>query len=170
MRVPLETLVALDDDGLFESLIWIDWRSFESDVVDAFSQELPDSDAITCVDDEDPREIVHRGTTYPIPLTLSGKDRYVMICSIIELLKDRYTVFVDRESYRGADTHGFLLLTNEEATTAARQHGDWLNRTFERVQPGVDGFSGKTVPYLGHALPDVATTGSAGRKPFWKFW
>ncbi|KRA72039.1 hypothetical protein ASD78_16900 [Lysobacter sp. Root667] len=170
MRIPLATLVTLDEDELSEALIWIDWRSFESEVVSGFSDELDEADAIGMLDEDDPRELVHRGQTYLIPLTESGRDRYVMIASIAEILKDRYTVFVHSDSYGGADTHGFLVLTNAEAAQARQHHSDWLERSFEPLPLAIDGFSGKAIPYFGFVPPPESNDAPADKKPFWKFW
>lgn len=171
MRIPLTTLVTLDEDALAEALIWIDWRSFESEVVTGFSEELADEDAIGMLDEDDPRELVHRGASYAIPLTESGRDRYVMVASVAQILKDRYSVFVDSDSYGGSDTHGFLVLSNAEAEVARRQHADWLSRTFEPLPLGIDGFSGERIPYLGHTpLEGEAEAPAPKKKPFWKVW
>ena len=170
MRIPLETLVTLAEDELSEALIWIDWRSFESEVVTGFSDQLDEADAIGMLDEDDPRELVQRGRTYRIPLTESGRDRYVMIASIAEILQDRYTVFVHSDSYGGADTHGFLVLSNAEAGQARQDHADWLERSFEPLPLGIDGFSGKAIPYLGFVPPPEPGAAPADKKPFWKFW
>lgn len=170
MRIPLTTLTTLDEDALSEALIWIDWRSFESEVVTGFSDELDEADAIAMLDEDEPRELAHRGTSYAVPLTESGRDRYVMIASIAEILKDRYTVFVHSESYGGSDTHGFLVLPNAEVALARQRHADWLSRSFEPLPLGIDGFSGKAIPYLGHTPADSGTETPARKKPFWKVW
>ncbi|RDZ29544.1 hypothetical protein [Lysobacter silvisoli] len=170
MRTPLAKLIALDEDALFDALIWIDWRSFESEVVESFSAELAAEDALTMSDEEDPREIVYRGVSYAIPLTVSGRDRYVMIASLAEILKDRYRVYVHSDSYGGSDTHGFLLLTTAEAEDAEHQHRKWLHDTFEPLDQEIDGFSGEAIPYYGHELPESAAKPTTEKKPFWKFW
>jgi hypothetical protein len=170
MRIPLETLVTLDEDELSDALIWIDWRSFESEVVTGFSDELDEADAIGMVDEDDPRELVLRGETYRIPLTESGRDRYVMIASVAEILKDRYSVFVHSDSYGDADTHGFLVLTDAEAARARQHHAEWLERSFEPLPLGIDGFSGKAIPYLGSVPPPEPSDAATDKKPFWKFW
>lgn len=170
MRIPLATLVTLDEDELSDALIWIDWRSLESEVVTGFSDELDDADALGMADEDDPRELMHLGTTYPIPLTESGRDRYVMIASIAQILKDRYTVFVHSDSYGGSDTHGFLVLPNAEAAEALQRHAAWLSRTFEPLPLGIDGFSGDAIAYLGFTPAQTGTEETPRKKPLWKIW
>lgn len=175
MRIPLATLVTLDEDALSGALVWIDWRSFESEVVEGFSEQLDEDDAIEMLDEESPTDLVHRGVAYRIPLTESGRDRYVMIASVAEILKDRYSVFVHSDSYGGSDTHGFLLLSNADAEHARQHHADWLSANFEPLPMGIDGFSGEAIAYLGHEPPaqasaDSRTAAPAHKKPFWKFW
>lgn len=169
MKTPLETLVRLDDDRLGESLVWIDWRSFESEVIESFSDELGDGDAFAYEDEDAPRQVTWRGETYEIPLLESGRDRYVVICSLARILAGHYEVFADADSYHGADTHGFLILSSDEARTARARHSDWLQARFEDLRLGRDGFSGQAIPYTGGPAP-IACEEREAKKPFWKFW
>lgn len=185
-------LVALDDEALQERFCWIDWRSEEREVVEGFSEYMTAEDALTCVDGEDARTIAWRGETFAIPLTESGSDLYVMIHSVAEIVKDRYTVWGDPESIDGSDTHGFLILSNAVSDALVAQHPAWVAQHLRRLDPGMDEFNGIRVPWFGHethnpdferehgALQDqqaelkrmVADAFDAGakKKPFWKFW
>lgn len=188
----IPALVALDEEDLQERFCWIDWRSEEREVVEGFSEYMAAEDALTCVDEDDARTIVWRGDTFAIPLTESGSDRYVMIHSVAEIVKDRYTVWGDPESIGGSDTHGFLILSNAVSDALVAQHPAWVAQHLRRLDPGMDEFNGIRVPWFGHEthnphfardraalqdqqtelkrmLADAFNTG-AKKKPFWKFW
>jgi hypothetical protein len=188
----IPALVALDEEDLQERFCWIDWRSEEREVVEGFSEYMTAEDALTCVDEYDARTIVWRGETFAIPLTETGSDRYVMIHSVAEIVKDRYTVWGDPESIGGSDTHGFLILSNAVSDALMAQHPAWVAQHLRRLDPGMDEFNGIRVPWFGHEThaPDFerehgavqaqqaelkrmvaeAIDAGAKKKPFWKFW
>lgn len=188
----IPALVVLDEEDLQERFCWIDWRSEEREVVEGFSEYMAAEDALTCVDEDDARTIAWRGDTFAIPLTESGSDRYVMIHSVAEIVKERYTVWGDPESIGGSDTHGFLILSNAVSDALVAQHPAWVAQHLRRLDPGMDEFNGIRVPWFGHEahnpdfardraalqdqqtelkrmLADAFDTG-AKKKPFWKFW
>lgn len=148
-RMPIDQLVSLDEEDQSEAFVWIDWRSGEDEVVTGFAEQLDDPAALT-FREEDGRIIpILDGIERPVPLTLSGSDRYVMIHSLAELLKDRYTVWMHADS-QGSDTHGFLVLRNDESAELQRLHPKWVKQTLQALSPGIDGFSGLDIPWWGH--------------------
>ncbi len=147
--MPIDQLVALDEEEQGEAFVWIDWRSCEDEVVRDFAEQLDEADSLTYREDGDRVIPILRGVERPVPLTLSGSDRYVMIHSLAELLKDRYTVWRHSDS-TGSDTHGFLLLRNDEAAELQRRHPKWVKKSLETMTPGIDGFSGLDIPWWGH--------------------
>lgn len=174
LRYPVDELVALqrrtdtDDedeqaeafDLYSEAFGWVDHRATEREVVEALAWQLEDGDELTCREDEGEgygATPIRNGVEYPVPLTRTGSDRYVMLHSLAEILKDRYVVFCERDSM-ASDTHGFLVLTHEDAAALRQRHGKWMDRHLESPEPGVDGFSGLKVPWLGHeaAAPGFA--------------
>lgn len=148
-RMPIDQLVALDEDEQGEAFVWIDWRSGEDEVVTDFAEQLDPADTLTFREDGDRVVPILRGVEHPVPLTLSGSDRYVMIHSLAELLKDRYTFWRHADS-AGSDTHGFLVLRNDEASELQQRHPKWVKKNLETLTPGVDGFSGLDIPWWGH--------------------
>ncbi|MFY2763561.1 hypothetical protein [Arenimonas sp. MALMAid1274] len=148
-RLSIDELVAIEDEeDLNEAFFWIDWRSMESEVVEAFAERLDAGDELG-FREEDWRTIpIYNGVEYPVPLTQSGSDRYVMIFSLMEILKDRYTVL--RDANCCGDTHGFLLLSHEEAADLTSRFPKWKRKHLDTMTPGVDGFSGLDVPWYGH--------------------
>ena len=144
-------------DAWGEAFGWVDHRSFESEVVEAFAWQLDEGDVLTFVEDEQQRVTpVRNGVPMPVPLTLTGSDRYVMAYSLAQILEDRYEVFQEEDGW-GSDTHGFLVLTHADAAALRARHRKWMDKVLKPLQPyGVDGFSGLDVPWYGHedAAPD----------------
>ncbi len=147
--MPIDQLVALDEEEQGEAFVWIDWRSCEDEVVTGFAEQLDEADSLTFREDGDRVIPILRGVERPVPLTLSGSDRYVMIHSLTEMLKDRYTVWRHADS-TGSDTHGFLVLRNDESAELQRRHPKWVKKHLENLIPGIDGFSGLDIPWWGH--------------------
>ena len=185
----IAALVALDEDDLQARFCWIDWRSHESEVLEGFSEHMTAEDGLDYVDQDDPGTIAWRGGTFAVPLTGTSSDRYVMIHSVAEIVKERYTVWGDPESIAGSDTHGFLILSNAASDALVAQHPAWVAQHLRRLDPGMDEFNAIRVPWFGHERhnPDFArdhavaqsqqfpyapvpTAAVAKKKPFWKFW
>jgi hypothetical protein len=173
LRYPLDELVALsrridkekDDDvrqdlheEYGEAFGWIDSGSTEREVIEAFAWQLEDGDELVAHEDEHHVATpVRNGVAHPVPLTHTGCDRYVMVHSLVELLKDRYVVLREADCSLD-DTHGFLVLTHADAAALKARHGKWMDRHLDAMTPGIDGFSGLDVPWLGHegSAPDFA--------------
>lgn len=148
-RLPIDELVALDEEDQAEAFVWIDWRSDEDEVVTGFAEQLDDPDSLTFREEEGRVIPILDGVERPVPLTLSGSDRYVMIHSLAEMLKDRYTVWMHADS-QGSDTHGFLVLRNDESAALQQRHPKWVGKYLSALSPGIDGFSGLDIPWWGH--------------------
>lgn len=142
-----------------EAFGWIDWRSMEHEVIEAFAWQLDEGDELTYREDEDEGRVtpILNGVEYRVPLTFTGSDRYVMIHSLAEILKDRYEVFLEADSQQ-SDTHGVLVLPHAQAEVLRQRHAQWMKNALEELQPGLDGFSGLQVPWVGHedAAPEFA--------------
>jgi hypothetical protein len=145
-------------DAYSEAFGWIDRKSRESEVVDAFAWQLDEGDVLAYREEPDGSVVpIRNGMEYRVPLTRTGSDRYVMILSLAEILRDRYAVFVEAEGAAGSDTHGVLVLPHAQVAEQERAHPSWIG---EHLAPlaGVDGFSGVAVPYYGHeeAAPEFS--------------
>jgi hypothetical protein len=164
-RTPVAELVTLADDDLGDALTWASHDSDLDDLVAEFARRLDDAD--TLVADGDWRAVapVYRGVRHPLPLTGTGSDVYIVVYSLVELLKDRYTVW----RVHDVDlSHSFLVLRHDEAAALRRDHPAWMKRHLGEVVPGIDGFSGVAVPWLGHedAAPDFAARRAAADAAF----
>lgn len=159
MMIRVKEFVALDEEARSECFLWIDWRSFETEVVEGIIGLLGEDEVLDFEEDEDGGiTVLYNGRRFEIPLTQTGSDRYVMISSMAEILKDRYVIWLDRESAEGADTHGLLLLTQDQSAELLRDHADWAAEHLLAFEPGFDHFNGIKVPFLHHPdhNPDFA--------------
>ena len=148
--IPVKELAALDEEARSEHFIWIDWRSFETEVVEGVIGVLGDDEALAFEEEDDDIAVLYNGHRFEIPLTHTGSDRYVMISSMAEILKDRYVFWLDRGSAEGADTHGLLVLTHAQSEELRRDHADWAAEHLLAFEPGFDHFHGIKVPFLHH--------------------
>lgn len=181
-------LLALDDEELSEAFEWIDWRSFESEVVEAFNAQLPPADHFEMEDEESCKLLRHRGKEYQIPLTETGSDRYVMICSLAEILAGRYQVVQHNETL-GDDTHGIMVLGHDDHAFLKQNHKKWFERYMVDLLKGLDGFSGLDIPYYGNEevmdsfrskrekmdqktqeRREKSLSKLSQKPPWWKFW
>jgi hypothetical protein len=138
-----------DDDSAY---LFVDHREAETSIVEYVSERLSPEDALNAKDEADGISVLYRGQTYVIPLQMSTHDRYIMISSLAELLRERYQFFVLQPSLDG-DTHGLLVAT----------HGDVRNwgeapSHLTALDLGYDYFNDIRVPYLNHeaSAPEFA--------------
>jgi hypothetical protein len=138
---------AEDDDDAF---VFVDHREEEASIVEYVSEHLAQEDALEVEEDGEQLSVRHRGNSHAIPLKFSPHDRYIMISSLAELLRERYQFFVLKSSL-GGDTHGLLVAVHDDVRgwTAVPDH-------LVPLELGHDYFSGIRVPYLNHedAAPD----------------
>jgi hypothetical protein len=146
-------------DAYGDAFGWVDHRSFESSVVEEFAWQLMEGDVLSFREDEEAELVlpIYNGVEHRVQLTHTGHDRYVMANSLAEILKDRYAVFAQKESWDG-DTHAFLVLPHAQAAELEQRHGAWMRAQLERLPDGIDHFSGIRIPWHGHedAAPDFA--------------
>ncbi|MDT0121987.1 hypothetical protein Q9R46_05000 [Paenibacillus sp. RRE4] len=111
-----------------ESLIWIDWREDEGDIIQYFNDRLPESDQIKCeiIDIDKPRgvDIVlsSNDRKLKIPFADDRTDRDSAIRAMQEMIAPRYQIRWFMESL-GNDTLAYLLLSTEQWTELEKQFG-----------------------------------------------
>ena len=145
----VDELTGLDTDELEEQFAWFDWREDDRALVETFRSRLEDASSLGCVETENGITVRYRGESHAIPLTDTGSDRYVVLCSLAELLKDTHDVWLNKPFMEG-DTHGFLVLTKSQSGELAEKHTGWVEQWLQPLNKGIDEFSGLKIPYLGH--------------------
>lgn len=111
-----------------ESLIWIDWREDEGDIIQYFNDQLPESDQITCeiIDIDKPRgvDIVlsSHDRKLTIPFADDRTDRDSAIRAMQDMIAPRYQIRWFMESL-GNDTLAYLLLSTEQWAELEKQFG-----------------------------------------------
>lgn len=189
MKSRVSELVEMSTDELYEEMVWVDWKSEEREVIEAFSEQLRPEDGLSYNDADSPTEITYRGQTYNNPLTSTPSDRYVTIFSIAEIVKPDYHIYTETDSCDG-DTHGFLVLSDAQLEELRSIYAKWFKKRLRPLVLGIDGFSGYNVPYHGNESngdPKLAEKFEEfnaklmkrherlmervyGTRPFWKFW
>lgn len=136
-----------------DAYIFIDHREEEAAIVLSVSQRLRHEHVLQVEENGDQMAVVFQTKAYPIPLQFSPHDRYIMISSLAELLKEHYAFLLLKPSLSG-DTHG--LLVTPHSSISAWGH---LPEHLVPLNLGHDYFNGIRVPYLGHedAAPDFST-------------
>ncbi|MDH5180065.1 MAG: hypothetical protein OEZ39_13440 [Gammaproteobacteria bacterium] len=147
MLTDVNPIISLDEEEFEETFAWIDHRSYEDEVVEGVAEQIEESLSSVWKDDE--LWVNWQGTEYKIPLTVTRHDRYVAISSLAELLKEKYTFWLHRETLED-DTHGLLVTSNALADELVKNHADWVDRNLVRLQLGHDYFNGLEIPYYGH--------------------
>ncbi|WP_270169821.1 hypothetical protein [Paenibacillus sp. SYP-B4298] len=111
-----------------ESLIWVDWREDEEDVIQYFNNQLPEAHQIKCemIEIDKPRGVdivlssADRKLT--IPFADDKTDRDSAIRSMQEMIAPHYEIRWFMASL-GSDTLAFLLLSTEQWAELERQFG-----------------------------------------------
>jgi hypothetical protein len=88
--------VKLEEDALNEYISWIDWRSEDEEVVEAVQRQTGETLEVLWTKDDSQSNFMVKwdDVLYKIPLTFSRVDRYVTICSLGEILKNKYRFFL----------------------------------------------------------------------------
>ena len=85
----VDKLIALEDEEFADQFGWIDWREDDAGVVEIFRSQLPDTPSMEYVQQDGGITIQYGGRSYPIPLTHTGCDRYVVLSSLAQLVSER---------------------------------------------------------------------------------
>lgn len=120
MRVPSDSELTLLFEGDGEQLeqftfvysIVVDWREEDEEIIRLFGKRLPD-ETVEVTSTDKGLDVTYNGQRHSIPLTFTGKDRYITIRGFQELIRDKYEIRLFEESYL-SDTHEFLILPKRQ--------------------------------------------------------
>ena len=149
MNISIEEFTKLDEDDYFEEFAIIDHRSCEDEVIDAIAEFVEEPLEHIWKNDEEELWVKYQDQEYKLPLTITRHDRYVAISSLAELLKDEYTFWIDKETSQD-DTHSILVLNKTKSKELEEAYSDFTAKNLEKLELGVDYFSGLKIPYLGN--------------------
>lgn len=141
----LTSLTGEDFDAAFG---WIDWRSSEQEVVDIVQSQLGADWTLQLTDDDERTLLTVQGADHIIPLTGTGSDRYVMLSSLAEIMKETHVAWLHKGRLED-DTHGVLVLPKDQSDELENRHVAWVEQHLSPLKKGVDGFSGLAIPYCG---------------------
>jgi len=152
----------LDDEG---AVFWVDWRCFESEIVDACETVL-ESGRLACEEGEDEDLTITFGERrMPVPLTKSLHDRHLTLMALNRVLTPDERVRLVAAS-DGSDTLAFAVLPRDEWVRLADRFGaEKVDTAFPPLREDQDVF---TTPWP-NRKPRRALLGQS-KKPWWRFW
>ncbi len=145
----LSEFVSLEGEDFADQFGWVDWRQDDAAVIEMFRSQLGDSASIEYVEERGDITVQYRGRSYSIPLTHTGCDRYVVLSSLAELLRETHDVWLHKASMED-DTHGVLVLSRSFSRELAEKHASWVKESLQPLRRGIDEFTGLKIPYIGH--------------------
>ena len=145
----LSKFVSLDGEDFADQFGWVDWREDDTAVIEMFRSQLGDSAPVEYAEERGEITVRYRGRSYPIPLTHTGCDRYVVLGSLAELVSETHDVWLHKGSMED-DTHGVLVLSRRFSWELMEKHASWVKERLQPLRRGVDEFTGLGIPYVGH--------------------
>jgi hypothetical protein len=116
----------------------MDWRSYEGDLLDALAELIPQADlSYQWTAAKDDLYIVYRGRRHKVGLTFSGRDRYITLRRLNEILAGEYELRVFRHTL-GDDTHCFYPKPCSWWAEMERAFPAAIERVFARITPDMD--------------------------------
>jgi hypothetical protein len=125
----------IEESGL---CLVVDWRGAEQDLIDNVSELLPDRKlAWEWVDAEDDLYILYQGQRYKVGLTMSGRDRYITLRKLNEVMASDYEIRGFRHTLED-DTHCFYVKPCAWWTAMEEHFPKDIARVFAQITPEMD--------------------------------
>jgi len=143
------SLPSLSFEELENECAIIDWRASSEEVIEAINVFVPQAmDALVWSEDEDGGSIGWGDKVFPVPLTFTAHDRYVVISSVAYVFKDHLTFWLLKDRL-GDDTHSVLFVTKTQAELLKATDPQWVSTNLVDLELGYDYFGKLRVPYTG---------------------
>jgi len=157
------------------SVVWVDWRAAEDEIVDDFARVLDDGTlrAEPAGDHDEVLRIHRDGAAHDVALTRSPEDRQRALLGLQAVLgPERLIRFATRSA--GGDTLAFVVLTWAQWHDLDRRFGDAVARHYQPLADTTDLFVDAAPPpsaTLPRAARPPAPTPppTANRRGFWPF-
>jgi hypothetical protein len=116
----------------------VDWRQEEGSIVDDVAAMIPEAGLThEWVDADRDMYITYRGRRYKAGLIWTGRDRYITLRKLNEVMGGDYELLVFRHTY-GDDTHCFYLAPCDWWVATERAFPSEIRRVFARITPRMD--------------------------------
>ena len=125
--------------------VGIDWKHEDDLIVRDFASKL-ENENLSAEETDEGLRITYNGEEYEIPLTFSGKDRYITIRGLIDTLRDKYEIRVFEDSL-GSDTHIFYIKPREWWAFMDTNFPERMKEIFYPVDNELDFFGGRARIY-----------------------
>ena len=124
----------LDDD---QTVFWVDWRHEDDAIPNDCESILRTGDLSgellqTAAHPGFEIYVCYKGKRTKVPLTVSGADRHITICTLNEALKPDYEVRFCIASY-GSDTLAFLPLATSTWAELEQSYGERVGELFYKI-------------------------------------
>lgn len=120
----------------YDVLNWVDWRDFDSDIVNYFKDYIESEDYEGIERDEYDVDIIYKGNKYSINYPNDYADRDTTLISLNEIISDEYDIRLAEES-DGNDTLAFSILKNTEWKALEDEFGtDTVNKFYRKIKRG----------------------------------
>ena len=119
----------------------IDWHSEDDLIVRDFAAKL-ENERLSAKCTDTGLLVFYNGIEHEIPLTFSGKDRYVTIRGLIGILKDKYEIRVFEDSL-GSDTHIFYIKPKKWWAFMDKHFPEAMKKVFFEIDDKLDFFAGR---------------------------
>jgi hypothetical protein len=125
----------IDESG---KCLVVDWRGDEADLIDSLGEILPAGRLFqNWVDAEDDLYVIYRGIRHKVGLTMSGRDRYIALRRLNEIMVGEYELRVFRHTMED-DTHCFYPKSCAWWSRMEQAFPAEIQRVFARITPGMD--------------------------------
>ncbi len=129
------TINALLDDA--EAVFWIDWRQDDDSIPESCESVLRTgalSGELLSADTDRGYEVYvrYRDRRLKVPLTYSGADRHITLCTLNQALAPDYEIRLCVDSH-GSDTLAFLPLAASEWSALEQRFGDRVGKRFLKL-------------------------------------
>lgn len=120
-----------------EALTWIDWREYDCDIVNYFSNHIG-SDILKGKEDGEYGVIItYKDKNYSISYPNNFADRDTTLISLNEVIADEYEIRLFLPS-EGNDTLGFSILTKDEWHSLENEFGkDTVDASYRKLTKGI---------------------------------
>ena len=134
-----------------ELAVWVCWYQQRTGIIQQLSEKLQYFDELSAECIEGQLWINLNGDLHVLPPNMGDDhDTYIVISSMVWLLKDSYDFWLLKHLMDDNDSHAILVTTKAQSDELTSNYPGPASRWFIPLKPGHDYFCGIDVPYLDH--------------------
>lgn len=132
-----ETNFLTEDKGIYDVVMWVDWKEFEENII-SYCQNILQDDNLQFEVDKDIKEdrgidiyICYKGVKTKVAYEEDKTSRDKTLITLNEAIKQDYEIRFCNES--DGDTLGFVPLTNSQWASLEKKYPDAINEKFTKI-------------------------------------